>query len=331
MLFLGFAAQAAPEISVIIPVYNTEKFLPGCLESIINQDFKDIEIICINDGSSDNSLSVLQKYAKNDKRIKVFSQKNRGVSAARNVGLEKATGKYIAFIDSDDSANPTMLRKLHEIAIGYGCDIAMCDVEVENITKDAVRRNKDISNGKPVLVMEKYPHNPARNMLIIACWNKLYKKSIIGDLRFNEQINAFEDLHFNFLVFFKSRRHVFLAEKLYVCCRGNQNSITRSGSYQKKIIKFLSIVIKDLYQRVGTTLEEKDQLKKNTLNDLAVGIFSLGCEDFSDMLISAQKVNELYCDRIIDLNMECEFKIFAVAVIMLGKAVNFVKGLTDAF
>jgi len=90
------------KISVIIPVYNTEKYLKECLESIINQTLTDIEIICINDGSTDNSLDILNSYANSDKRIKVFSQKNQGQGTARNYGMKIATGDYIHFMDSDD-------------------------------------------------------------------------------------------------------------------------------------------------------------------------------------------------------------------------------------
>ena len=91
-----------PLVSVIIPIYNVEKYLGRCLDSVINQDYKNIEIILINDGATDNSLNIAIDYQKKDKRIKVFSQKNQGLSAARNTGLDKAVGNYITFIDSDD-------------------------------------------------------------------------------------------------------------------------------------------------------------------------------------------------------------------------------------
>ena len=89
-------------LSVIVPVYNTEKYLRECLDSIINQTFRDIEIICVNDGSTDKSLEILKEYALKDNRIKVITQGNKGQSVARNIGLNNASGKYITFIDSDD-------------------------------------------------------------------------------------------------------------------------------------------------------------------------------------------------------------------------------------
>ena len=101
-----------PKVSVIVPVYNTEKYLPQCLDSIINQTFTDFECICINDGSTDNSLSILEEYAKKDSRIRIISQKNAGLSNVKNVGIKNATGIYITFIDSDDFVSLDYIEKL---------------------------------------------------------------------------------------------------------------------------------------------------------------------------------------------------------------------------
>ena len=101
-----------PKISVIVPVYKVEKFLPKCLESLINQTLKDIEIICINDGSPDNSLKILEEYAKKDSRIKIINQKNAGPSVARNNGMSAASGEYIGFVDSDDWIDLDFYEKL---------------------------------------------------------------------------------------------------------------------------------------------------------------------------------------------------------------------------
>ncbi len=101
------------KVSVILPVYNTEKYLPECLDSIINQSLRDIEIICIDDGSTDSSLQILKEYAEKDKRIVVLEQKNSGAGIARNKGMEVAKGKYLSFLDSDDFFEPEMLEKAY--------------------------------------------------------------------------------------------------------------------------------------------------------------------------------------------------------------------------
>ena len=99
---IHFKLKIIPYISVIVPIYNSEKYLPFCLQSIINQSLKNIEIICIDDGSNDESINIIKNYIKIDKRIILISQKNRGSGIARNIGIKKSKGKYLAFIDSDD-------------------------------------------------------------------------------------------------------------------------------------------------------------------------------------------------------------------------------------
>ena len=112
-----------PQISVIIPVFNVEKFLPQCLDSVTEQNFADIEIICIDDGSTDKSPEILSRYADRDPRIRIISRTNGGLSAARNAGLKIARGKYIFFIDSDDWIEPNTLEKLFATAESTGADL----------------------------------------------------------------------------------------------------------------------------------------------------------------------------------------------------------------
>lgn len=115
-----------PIVSVIIPVYNQEKYLDECLSSVCGQTLRDIEIMCVNDGSTDESLKILNKYAKNDSRIHVFSQSNQGAGVARNLGLSKAKGKYLSFLDSDDVFEPLMLEKLVAQAEKERADVTVC-------------------------------------------------------------------------------------------------------------------------------------------------------------------------------------------------------------
>ena len=113
------------KISVIVPCYNVEKYLDDCLKSLLNQSFKDFEIICINDGSKDSTLEILKKYEKSDKRIKVINQSNHGVSVARNAGVENSSGEYLTFIDSDDWVNANYLEKLYRSITSNNCEIAV--------------------------------------------------------------------------------------------------------------------------------------------------------------------------------------------------------------
>ena len=112
-----------PKVSVIIPVYNTEKYLRRCFDSVVNQTLSDIEIICINDCSTDNSLEILQEYASKDKRIKLIDFKvNKGAAIARNIGIDAATGEYIGFVDSDDFVDLDFYEKLYKKAAETGAD-----------------------------------------------------------------------------------------------------------------------------------------------------------------------------------------------------------------
>lgn len=124
------------EISVILPVYNTSKYLHACLSSLLNQTFHDFEIVAINDGSTDDSLSILQDFANKDSRIRIIDQKNQGIGAARNLGIQLANGTYIAFIDSDDTLELRMLECLYKKAVEESLDIVVCDyIEYEESSK----------------------------------------------------------------------------------------------------------------------------------------------------------------------------------------------------
>lgn len=114
-----------PKISVIIPVYNVEKYLEQCLDSVVNQTLKDIEIICVNDGSKDGSLAILKKYQKNDSRIKIICQWNRGLGAARNTGIKAAKGEYLFYLDSDDWIDLTCLEKLYNKVIEDNAEVCI--------------------------------------------------------------------------------------------------------------------------------------------------------------------------------------------------------------
>jgi len=124
------------KISIIIPVYNTEKYLRECLNSVVNQSLQDIEIICINDGSTDSCLAILREYEAKDARIRVIEQKNAGVSATRNIGIELARGEYIQFVDSDDTIDKTLCEKAHSLAITDKSDLV-----VFNMTRNIKKKN----------------------------------------------------------------------------------------------------------------------------------------------------------------------------------------------
>lgn len=163
------------KVSVIIPVYNVEKYLKRCLDSVLNQTLRDIEIICINDGSTDTSVQILEEYGT---KIKVIHSKNKGVSEARNTGLKAATGEYIAFLDSDDFVDDTFYEKLYKGATEYNADIACANILRENEKeKTHIVKYDELTTAKDIQDRFNLAYCPKYNFV----WNKIYKKSLLDE------------------------------------------------------------------------------------------------------------------------------------------------------
>lgn len=175
-----------PLISIIIPVYNTEAYIGKCLESVLNNTYQNLQVICVNDGSTDRSLSVLNEYSNNDPRVVVLDKKNGGVSSARNTGLEYATGEFISFIDSDDVILPDYYEFLMEIMLDNQADIIDC-LKGSKITMP-VKKNYSM--------MDQFGMAKNKHMRTYAA-GKIYKRAIIGGNRFTEGISLYEDCFFN--------------------------------------------------------------------------------------------------------------------------------------
>lgn len=183
-------------ISVIIPVYNSERYLRKCIDSIINQTLKEIEIILINDGSTDNSFEIMEKYRQKDERIIVINTNNGGVSSARNKGIEIANGDYIIFIDSDDWCDYEMLEEMYNFAKKNKLDFVGCGYIMETINGRCIR--SIITNQKVIGKKNKDISNILYRLELGYSVGKLYKRSILNDnnIRFNENINFAEDAIF---------------------------------------------------------------------------------------------------------------------------------------
>lgn len=209
-----------PIISVIIPVYNTEKYLGTCLDSVAQQTFRDIEIILINDGSTDNSLQIAYRYAEQDDRIKVITQDNAGVSAARNRGLREAHGEYIGFVDSDDWISPQMYQVLFSLMEEYDADISevsICRTEKENNQKN--EKAKQIT----VYTQEEYLKRFFKiesQETVYYPYNKLYKRSTLTDNQF-PPYKVGEDVVSTFKAITKCNRVVSSDEELYYYRQGS--------------------------------------------------------------------------------------------------------------
>ena len=282
-------------ISVIIPVYNSAEYLSKCIKSVIAQTYTQLEIILINDGSTDNSGEICDKYASQDKRIIVIHQENGGVSAARNTGLDRATGEYIGFVDSDDTAIPEMFEKLLVTIKKHNKQIAICGhtrFHIEgSIEKREQREIAEVLNTETALEYL-FSHKYFEGFL----WNKLFCGKLIDKLRFDKDLHFCEDLLFVNQCLLKSNGAAYVAEALYeyrlressITCIYNNKRRTELQSFQrmmdlnksKKIVEILQFryleAAVNLYRMavINRDLQYVAYLKNETLRYCKLYFFS---------------------------------------------------------
>lgn len=220
-----------PKISVIVPVYNVEKYLVGCLNSILNQTVKDIEIICVNDGSTDKSAEILTEYAQKDNRIKIITQENKGLSGARNSGMKVATGIYTCFVDSDDQIPPYALNTLLKIAEETQCPVVMSEKKLKQPTNEIPTLHWKVHTQ----VMPDFVQN---RHISSSAWNKLYRTDLIKKHPFIEGI-YFEDWPFLTTLMGKIQQFATTDIPCYIY-REDNTSITRSSFNTKKVDSYLT-------------------------------------------------------------------------------------------
>lgn len=239
-------------ISVIVPVYNIEQYLPACIESILAQTYTNLEIILVDDGATDNSGKICDEYAAKDFRIRVIHKPNGGVSSARNAGIDAATGTLIGFVDGDDTIMPEMYQTLYSDMCRYEADIVCCGYK-------AIWRDKiELHNGTGKLLVYE-GHQGAQTLLTgkniePSLWNKLYCKKLFCGVRFNERIRFGEDLLVNFYVFYRAKKAIFHDICLYYY-RHREGSCTSStfGKKDLDLIDVSRIMLVDL-QECGSDL-----------------------------------------------------------------------------
>ena len=221
-------------ITIIIPVYNVEQYLNRCVDSIINQTYNNLEIILVDDGSTDNSGKICDEYALKDKRIKVIHKENAGVSLARNAGIDVAKGEYIGFIDSDDYIEPDMYEYLYNLMIENNSDISCCN-------------NFDIVNNKCILSTN-FPREGVLSLNEIledSGWGftivtKLFNKKTINNIRFDRNLAIGEDFLFCFEVFKNSKKIIFKNKAKYYYYH-NQNSVMQKKVFNKKYLGVITL------------------------------------------------------------------------------------------
>ncbi len=271
------------DISIIVPIYNAEKYLNKCIDSLINQTKKELEFILVNDGSTDKTEEIIKSYK--DKRIKYFKNKNQGIGKTRNFGLEKATGKYIMFLDSDDYFRKDACELLYKNAEKNQADLVICDFY--KIYDSGIEEKIKLLSFKPT-TLKKTPS--LINEINLAPWNKLYKKELItkNKIKFVENLK-YEDAPFVIEAFSKAGKIIKVDEYLnYYLIHGNSETTVRDKRCFD-ILKIIDLIrkstkneaylqeeINKLTVRIITnyTIQQRNQKDKNVGLDFIDEAFS---------------------------------------------------------
>lgn len=246
-------------VSIIIAVYNAQEYLGECLEALLQQSYKNIEILLVDDGSTDDSYKICTKYANKYSSVQVYQKKNEGSASARNLGLEYASGEYIIFVDADDTVAVDYIEKLHLTIQGY--DVVICGFDRFDETGIQVKKILDVVG--EVSKEFVYEHTFSSNMITGAAWNKLFRADIIreNDLKFSREIFKSEDTLFAAEYYAYCKNYVYIPENLYHY-RMNPQSKTQEAYVIKKYNPKKNTMI-DVGERIVALNENSNQEIKN--------------------------------------------------------------------
>ena len=319
-----------PKVSIIIPVYNVENYLEDCLDSIVNQTLRNIEIICINDGSTDNSLEILRKYAKQDSRIKVINQENKGLGATRNVGMTIVNGEYIMFVDSDDWLELDACKLLYEKSKRN--DLDMLIFLLKNYSEEKGYYEDDYYNitCMPLDFEEKiFDYRDLKDLIFkisISSCQKMYKKEFLSDKSFPEGI-LFEDNPFYWDCILSAKKISIIKKHLYLR-RRHDSSISYSfnqnyldvikvnklvfdviskhniiNEYPENVINFIISYVKRWYEQMAIEYKEiywnllksyfLEISQKKEFNDLIINHARDEYKNFYMDVLESRNSNEL--------------------------------------
>ena len=226
------ASSQTEKISIIIPTYNVEKYIERCLKSVVNQTYKNLEIIVVDDFSNDNTFSIIQYISNQDNRIRIFRNNHHGVSCARNLAIKKSTGRYIMFLDGDDEYENDMVQAMYEHISLEEVEMVVCNYA--NIFSNKIDQNAVYSEDGVRSVKEYLKDDAAKHHVLYygAIWNKIYDANIIREKRiiFDDTITLGEDTLFN-IKYLKYVKKIYVIKKvLYNYYRENQGSLTKKLS-----------------------------------------------------------------------------------------------------
>lgn len=279
-------------ISVIVPVYNAKDFLLSCLDSITKQSYSNLQIIVIDDGSKDGSGEICDQYAKQDDRIVVFHQENKGVSYARNLGISMAEGEYIGFVDADDTIDTDMYSILYRNLIDYAADVSACNVG-ECSNKKCYEKKVKLLNRRELLE-EIFLHDNIKGYL----HNKLFKRKVCKRAKLQESINICEDLYYLCEIIDEGIKIVYDTRELYYM-QVNNLSLTRTldnlfdSSGRLKYVEVLNNIANQFYM---DDPEIKDMIYLHE-GRLVIGVLQEVYEKSNTNLERVQYLREIFRER----------------------------------
>lgn len=275
--------ENTPLVSVVIPVYNAERYLRQCLDSVVTQTLREIEILCVNDGSSDSSLAILQEYADKDARLRVFTQENAGPGAARNRALDEALGEYLIFWDADDHFRSDALEKLYRAAKAQEADVCVCDAQDFEDDSGAPLDHSYLRRPYPDTPVFSAADCPERifNFTSTVVWNKLIRRQFLLDasIRFPPE-HGIEDIRFTLLLLALAGRICVCDEKLIFYRVGHGGTLASFGKMPEFILRSCDDAHAALEAR-GLLADER--LRRGFLEKVAgLYLFMLQlCDDYS--------------------------------------------------
>lgn len=256
------------KVSIIVPVYNVEKYIERCLKSLVNQTMQEIEILIINDGTKDNSMDVCNKYAKVDDRIKIYNKENEGLGLTRNYGIKRALGEYVCFVDSDDYVDVDMCQKLYNEAKKNNADIVYGGIFYDNnnnkIVKKACVNNITIWKGKEKVkellldFIATKPKEKNDTVMEVSVWKALFKRKILVEnniLFVSERQFISEDVIFDIDYFLHCKCIVAIPDCIYYYCL-NENSLSKS--FRSDRFKKVKILYEEIYRKLSEHYDEDD-------------------------------------------------------------------------
>lgn len=287
-----------PKISVIIPVYNGEKYINQCLDSLLNQTFKDFEIICVNDGSTDKSLAILEQYAQKDSRIKIINQKNSGAAEARNNGLAYASGDYLSILDCDDFFDLDMFEIMYNHAVKYDVEITFCKGRTFD---DKTKVVKEIENINFEIIPDKEVFSATDvadyifQIDINWCWDKLYKASFVKENKFLFQTTKIHDDSFFAAYPLTKAKRISVLNKTLCTYRINvDTSATASSRRMKYPLSFYEVLV---LLKENLIKDNTFEFFKQSFANFAIDIFC-GYYEFMDIKFKKDYLKNLNIEKV---------------------------------